>query len=131
MIGGVAVVLPYGKLFGLYNAKWLYIGSMVLFMAGSALCGGAPNMNAIIVGRVIAGVGGNGMYLGVMTLISVNTSDKERPMYLGLMSASTCLIVVIQKALKRNSSGLIFGIGTVVGPVIGGKRIFPPARFAN
>lgn len=131
MIGGVAVVLPYGKLFGLYNAKWLYIGSSVLFMAGSALCGGAPNMNAIIVGRVIAGVGGNGMYLGVMTLISVNTNDKERPMYLGLMSASICSIVVIQRALKRNFSGLIFGIGTVVGPVIGGKRIFLPARFAN
>lgn len=88
MIGGVAVVLPYGKLFGLYNTKWLYIGSTILFMAGSALCGGAPNMSGIIVGRVIAGVGGNGMYLGVMTLISVNTTDKERPLYLGLMSAS-------------------------------------------
>ncbi|MCJ1360924.1 hypothetical protein MMC16_000019 [Acarospora aff. strigata] len=101
MIGGVSVVLPFGKLFGLFNAKWLYIISTLLFLIGSALCGAAPNMPAMIVGRVIAGMGGNGMYLGVLTLLSVNTSDKERPSYLGLI-------------------GLIFGIGTVLGPVIGG-----------
>lgn len=53
-------------------------------MAGSALCGGAPSEDAFIVGRVIAGLGGNGMYMGVLTLLSVNTNDKERPVYLGL-----------------------------------------------
>lgn len=53
-------------------------------MAGSALCGGAPTTNAFIVGRVIAGLGGNGMYMGTLTLLSVNTSDNERPMYIGL-----------------------------------------------
>ena len=68
----------------MFNAKSLYLGSVILFMAGSALCGAAPNMNAFIVGRVIAGVGGNGVYLGVMTLLSVKTNDQERPMYLGL-----------------------------------------------
>ena len=85
MIGGVAVALPFGKLFGLYNVKWLYIISLALFMIGSALCGAAPTMNAMIVGRVIAGIGGNGMYLGVITLLSVNTTEQERPMYLGLV----------------------------------------------
>ncbi|KAI9835615.1 MAG: hypothetical protein M1837_003704 [Sclerophora amabilis] len=96
MIGGVSVVLPFGRIFGLFNVKWLYVISTFIFMVGSAVCGAAPTMDAMIVGRVIAGAGGNGMYLGVLTLISVNTSDKERP------------------------TGLIFGIGTVVGPVIGG-----------
>ena len=85
MIGGVAVVLPFGKLYGLYNAKHLYIASAVLFLAASALCGGAPTMNAIIVGRVFAGAGGNGMFLGILTLLSVNTSDRERPAYLSLV----------------------------------------------
>ena len=131
MIGGVAVILPYGKLFCLYNAKWLYIGSTVLFMAGSALCGGAPNMDAIIVGRVIAGVGGNGMYLGVMTLISVNTDDKERPMYLGLMSASIGAYVINFESANTYASGLIFGIGTVIGPVIGGKSILLLAGYCG
>lgn len=85
MIGGVAVVMPLGKLFGLFNAKWLYIISSVIFLAASALCGAAPTMDSMIVGRVFAGAGGNGMYLGVLTLLSVNTTNKERPIYLSLV----------------------------------------------
>lgn len=85
MIGGLAGALPYGNLYALFDAKWLYIVCIVLFLTGSALRGAAPNMAAMIVGRVIAGVGGNGMYVGVLTLISVKTSNKERPMYLSFM----------------------------------------------
>ncbi len=46
----------------------MYIASIALFEAGSAVCGGAPNMNALIVGRVIAGIGGSGMYIGYGSL---------------------------------------------------------------
>lgn len=59
--------------------------SSALFNVGSALCGAAPNMDALIIGRVLAGMGGNGMYLGVMTLLSVNTSDRTRPGYLSFV----------------------------------------------
>lgn len=85
MIGGVSVVLPFGSIYALFDTKKVYIGSVVTFSVGSALCGAAPNLDAFIVGRVIAGVGGIGMYLGVMTLLSVSTSPTERPMYLGLV----------------------------------------------
>jgi MFS family permease len=44
--------------------KKLFISSVVLFEAGSAICGAAPTMNALIVGRAIAGVGGSGLYIG-------------------------------------------------------------------
>ena len=84
MIGGLAMIMPLGKLYNLFDAKWVYIASFILFLASSALCGGAPNMNAEIVGRVFAGAGGNGMYLGLLTLISVNTTDKERPAWISL-----------------------------------------------
>lgn len=84
MIGGVAVVMPVGKLYGLYDAKWVYVISNIIFLAASALCGGAPNMTAEIIGRVFAGAGGNGMYMGLLTLISVNTTNQERPAYLSL-----------------------------------------------
>lgn len=100
-LGGIALAMLFGKLFGLFDAKWLYISCVVLFMGASALCGGAPNMDAEIVGRVLAGAGGNGMYLGVLTLLSVNTSDTERPVYLSLV-------------------GVFFGVGTVLGPLVGG-----------
>lgn len=42
----------------------MFIGSIILFEAASALCGAAPDMNALIVGRAIAGVGGTGIFLG-------------------------------------------------------------------
>jgi len=42
-----------GKAYGVFNVKWLYITTVLLFEVGSALCGAAPNMKALIVGRVI------------------------------------------------------------------------------
>ena len=87
MCGGVAVIMPMGKLFQIFDAKQVYIASTVLFLAASALCGAAPNMPAEIVGRVFAGVGGIGIYIGIATLISVNTTERERPTYLSLMCA--------------------------------------------
>jgi hypothetical protein len=101
LIGAAATNLVWGKVFGQFNAKWTYILCVTLFEAGSALCGGAPTINALIVGRAICGVGGSGMYVGVMTLLSVTTTIHERPMYVG-------------------GTGLTWGLGTVLGPIIGG-----------
>ena len=101
LIGAAATNLVWGKIYAGFEAKSMYIACVILFEAGSALCGGAPSMNALIVGRAIAGVGGSGLYVGVMTLISVTTTLQERPMYVGL-------------------TGLVWGIGTVLGPIVGG-----------
>ncbi|KAJ5462578.1 Major facilitator superfamily domaingeneral substrate transporter [Penicillium sp. IBT 31633x] len=101
MIGGMAMILPFGKLYSIFDAKWVFIVSAVIFMAASALCGAAPSMDAEIVGRVFAGAGGNGMYFGLLALISMNTTNQERPKWLSL-------------------SGLVWGLGTVLGPVVGG-----------
>lgn len=48
----------------MYDVKILFIGSIFLFEVGSVLCGAAPTMDALIVGRVLAGVGGSGVYIG-------------------------------------------------------------------
>ncbi|KAH8674637.1 major facilitator superfamily domain-containing protein [Tricladium varicosporioides] len=58
-------------------------------------------MTVEIIGRVICGVSGSGLYVGVMTLIATTTSLSERPMYIGL-------------------TGLTWGLGIVLGPVVGG-----------
>ncbi|MCJ1411563.1 hypothetical protein MMC19_005653 [Ptychographa xylographoides] len=100
-LGSVATVLPIGALYGKFNQKWIYIGSLVLFEAGSALCGGAPNMDALIVGRVIAGMGGSGIYLGVLNYLSMTTTESERGTYIAL-------------------TGVVWGAGCILGPVIGG-----------
>lgn len=92
---------PSGKSFSMFNMKILYVGSIILFEIGSAICGAAPNMTALIIGRVIAGIGGSGVYVGGMTYVSVLTLPNERPLYLaGIMS--------------------IWGIGNVLGPIVGG-----------
>jgi len=76
---------PRGKGYGVFNCKWIYIGTTALFEVGSAVCGAAPSMNALIVGRAICGLGGAGMYLGVMSILSMLTSPVERPTYLGMV----------------------------------------------
>jgi MFS family permease len=101
LIGAAATNLVWGKIFGQFNAKWTYILCVVLFEAGSALCGGAPTIDALIIGRALCGVGGSGMYVGVMTLLAATTTMHERPMYVG-------------------GTGLTWGLGTVLGPIIGG-----------
>lgn len=100
-LGSVAVILPYGFLFTKFNMKWLYIAGIVLFQAGSALCGAAPTMNALIVGRVIAGAGGTGIYLGGLNHISALTSRQERGTYIA-------------------GTGFVWGLGAILGPVVGG-----------
>ncbi len=100
-LGSVATILPIGYAYGLFNIKYFYIISVIVFEIGSAICGAAPTMDALIVGRVIAGSGGAGMYLGVLNYISVFTTIRERSLY-----AALC--------------GLVWGLGTVCGPLVGG-----------
>jgi hypothetical protein len=63
-LGSTVAILPLGKMYAVFDTKWMFIGSLVMFAAGSALCGGPANINGLIVGRVWAGAGGAGMYLG-------------------------------------------------------------------
>lgn len=100
-LGSVAVILPYGFLFTKFNMKWLYVAGIVLFQAGSALCGAAPTMNALIVGRVFAGAGGTGIYLGGLNHFSALTTRQERGVYL-------------------TGTGFVWGLGAILGPVVGG-----------
>ncbi|KAF2878490.1 major facilitator superfamily domain-containing protein [Massariosphaeria phaeospora] len=100
-IPGLTLVLVQSKLYGLFNIKWLYFGYVVLFEIGSAISGAAPTMNSLIIGRLIAGIGGTGMYVGSLTFFSVITTPKERPIYTSLITPT-------------------WGIGTVLGPIVGG-----------
>lgn len=69
-LGAVSTTLVWGKIYSQFDAKWLYIFNVLLFELGSTLCGAAPNISCLIVGRALAGIGGMGMYIGVMTLIA-------------------------------------------------------------
>ncbi len=63
-LGSVATIAAWAKAYDIFDTKWLYIASLIHFAAGSTLCGGASTMDGLVVGRVWAGAGGAGMYLG-------------------------------------------------------------------
>jgi MFS family permease len=50
----------FGSIYRFYPVKWVFMASVVLFEAGSALCGAAPTSVAFIMGRAIAGMGAAG-----------------------------------------------------------------------
>ncbi|KAF4219444.1 hypothetical protein CNMCM8980_000420 [Aspergillus fumigatiaffinis] len=97
---GSTAILAWSKAYGVFDIKWLFLVHIVMFEVGSAICGAAPTMPALIIGRVVAGFGGCGMYSGSLTYIAALTSIHERPLY-------TAGIAVI------------WGLGSVLGPVVG------------
>lgn len=56
LMGSVATISLFGSLYNRIEVKWPYLGSIVAFDAWSAICGAAPNMEAMTVGRVVAGI---------------------------------------------------------------------------
>lgn len=101
LLAAAGTINFWAKMYGQFDPKWLYIFCVLAFEIGSAVCGAAPSMNALIIGRAIAGLGGAGMYLGVVMLLSIFTTESERPTYFAMIGGT-------------------FGLGTVLGPIVGG-----------
>ncbi|PQE31288.1 MFS drug efflux transporter protein [Rutstroemia sp. NJR-2017a WRK4] len=101
LLCATATNLIWGRVYNHFNAKWFYIFHVTIFEIGSAICGAAPSMNVMILGRAVAGIGGSGLYVGCMTLIASTTTITERPLYI-------------------SCTGFTWGLGIVLGPVIGG-----------
>ncbi|KAF2642203.1 MFS general substrate transporter [Massarina eburnea CBS 473.64] len=100
-LGSIATIAPWGKAYSVFDTKWLFLLSLVHFAAGSLLCGAAPDMDTLIVGRVWAGAGGAGIYLGQLNIIIQNVAEKKRGIYM-------------------NAGSACWGLGSIVGPLIGG-----------
>ena len=78
IIPTVALMLPVSQVLQVFNAKWFYLFSIVVFEIGSAICGAAHTIDILIGGRTIAGIGTTGIYTGSLFLITVLTSENER-----------------------------------------------------
>ena len=75
--------------------------SLVLFEFGSVICAAAKNSVMLIVGRAIAGAGASALFSGAMTIVGFTVPLKKRPIYMASISS-------------------MFGIASVVGPLLGG-----------
>ncbi|MFJ5265211.1 MDR family MFS transporter [Streptomyces sp. NPDC088387] len=68
----------WGKLGDLYGRKGAYMSSVVLFLAGSVLCGLAQDMAQLIVFRAVQGLGAGGLMVGALSVIGVLVQPHER-----------------------------------------------------
>jgi MFS family permease len=63
----------------------------MLFIIGSAIIGSAPSVSILVFGRVLCGVGGSGIYVGTMNIISIMTLIAERAQYLSYVGMAWSL----------------------------------------
>jgi EmrB/QacA subfamily drug resistance transporter len=98
-----------GKLSDMYGRKFFLLGSAVLFVLSSALCGMAgaipflpgDAMTQLILFRGIQGIGGGALMALAMTVIADIFPPAERGRYQGLFSS-------------------VWALASVVGPMLGG-----------
>ncbi len=99
------IVVPlYGKFGDLFGRKIVLQAAILIFLAGSVLCGVAQNMTQLIVLRALQGLGGGGLMVVTMAAIADVIPAAERGRYQGLF-------------------GGVFGLATVVGPLLGGFMV--------
>src|SRR5437868_4041618 len=91
----------YGKFGDLYGRKGTLQVAIVIFLVGSALCGIAQNMPELIAFRAVQGLGAGGLLTTSIAVVGDIIPPRERGRYQGLF-------------------GAVFGVSTVVGPLLGG-----------
>ncbi len=101
LIASTAGVPIFGKLSDIFGRKWLFMGGIVIFLAGSMLAGLSQSMTELIAFRAIQGVGAGMMMPIAQAIIGDIFTPAERGKYQGLLMA-------------------VFGLSTIVGPTLGG-----------
>ena len=98
----LTVAMPvYGKLGDLVGRKNLFLVAIGLFLIGSALCGTATSMMQLIIYRAIQGLGGGGLMISSQAITGDLIPPRVRGTYMAPM-------------------GAMFGIASILGPIIGG-----------
>jgi len=96
------VVAPiYGKLGDLYGRKIVLQAAILIFLGGAVLSGLATSMTFLIIARAVQGLGGGGLMVVAMTVVADVIPPRQRGKVQGLF-------------------GSVFGVATIVGPLLGG-----------
>lgn len=97
----MALQQVFSHLYTDYSVKMVYMVAIMTFDIGSIICATAESSKILIVGRLIAGGGGAGLYVGILTLVGYAVPIRKRLVY---MSIDTSM----------------FGAASVAGPLLGG-----------
>lgn len=101
MLSSTTVVPIAGKLADLLGRRVVYMTGLIVFIAGSALCGMAQNMSELIWFRTLQGIGGGVMMPMAMIIIGDLFTGRQRAKWQGVF-------------------GGIYGLASVIGPQVGG-----------
>ncbi|BCW12489.1 MULTISPECIES: MDR family MFS transporter [Paenarthrobacter] len=91
----------YGKLSDIFGRRPLYLTAILIFLAGSLYAGSVHSMTELAIARGIQGLGAGGLLALALTIIGDIVALKDRAKYQGYFMS-------------------VFGISSVLGPVIGG-----------
>jgi EmrB/QacA subfamily drug resistance transporter len=101
LLAQTAVTPLYGKLGDLLGRKRVLQSAVLVFLAGSALCGQAHTMTELIAFRAVQGLGAGGLIVLTQSVIGDVVAPRDRGRYQGLF-------------------GAVFGVASVAGPLLGG-----------
>ncbi|WP_226780275.1 MFS transporter [Oceaniglobus trochenteri] len=97
-------LIPGGRFGDIYGRRNVFIAGVVVFTIGSAFCGLAPTIEALVGARVVQGIGGAMMIPQTLALVPALFPPEERGAAFALF-------------------GLSAGLASVTGPVLGGLLI--------
>jgi EmrB/QacA subfamily drug resistance transporter len=98
----ISVMLPiFGRLADMHGRKTLYVAGLVVFVAGSAMCGFASSLAWLIMTRALQAVGAAMLSANSVAIIVSVAGEKLRGRALGIMSA-------------------VQAVGLCAGPTVGG-----------
>src|SRR5881296_1244992 len=79
------VTVPlYGKLGDKYGRRPLFLASIAIFLAGSALCGLAQNMTELVGFRAVQGLGAGGLFPLTLATVGEIVPPRDRGRYQAL-----------------------------------------------